>query len=1060
VREQTSESHDAEPALRPRSREETTPLSYSQERMWFLQELLPEGTAYNMVVGVEFDGVFDRDVFVDSLRDVVARQEALRTTFSSPGGAPRQHIADWLDPTVVEFDFRHLPESERVAAAKRTATEFAVRPFDLDRGPLWWTLILRLADDRHAVVLGFHHIIGDLWSFGVLGQELSESYNTRMLNSPVTREPIAVQYADYSLWQREWLEGRRLHDQMAYWTRQLAGIAPLELPTDHPRPAFFTSRGDRCLIALPPGLAERIHAVSVRENVTPFMMFFAAFNVLLHRYTGQDDIAVGVPIANRTRVGTEQLIGTFVNTLVHRNDLSGNPSFVDFLRRVRSVALDAFTHQDLPFERLVRELAPERDPSRSPVFQVMFNMANAPTRPSAFRDINLKPFPIERDAAQFELSLSVSITDTPWLAVSFNTDLFERSSVERLLTNYVTLLDVASREPRRTIDSLPIMPADARRALIDDCNATSADYPSDAVTTLIAAQAQRTPDAIAIESGNVAVTYAELERRANRLANYLRRRGVEPGSLVGVGLNRSAEMVVALLAVLKAGAGYVPIDPSYPAHRVQFMVEDSHAAVVITESSLANRFPESGVTIVVLDREVEAIGRESSEPGAVAPKPADRAYVIFTSGSTGTPKGVQISHEALVNFLWSMRRAPGLASDDALLAVTTISFDIAGLELYLPLVCGATVILADRQVASDGRRLRDLIARRKPTVMQATPATWRSLIDAGWSAGETPGLKILCGGEALPRDLADELLPRGREVWNLYGPTETTIWSTVHRVTHETGSVPIGEPIANTRVYVLDAAGQLVPAGVPGELYIGGAGVAIGYLDRPELTAARFVDDPFGPPGSRMYRTGDRVRFRSDGALEHLGRLDSQVKLRGYRIELGEIESALAKSPALTRCVVDVRQERLVAYVVFADGEELTASEIRAFLRDTLPDFMVPSLVVPLAELPLTPNGKVDRRALPDPLRASGRAPRVYTAPVTPMEVAIAAIWKEALEVEQVSTTDNFFELGGHSLLSMRVVHEIQRQTGWRPDPRLLFFETLANIAAARPSSLSADGVA
>jgi amino acid adenylation domain-containing protein len=1057
VRSVTEHDRGSEPVLRPRERGSSTPLSFSQERMWFLQELLPEGTAYNMVVGVEIDGAFDREVFVASLGDVAARQESLRTTFASPDGEPVQHVAHSAELRVYDRDFRKLPAAERNDAAMALATELVTRPFDLENGPLWWTLIMRLDDTRVIVVFGFHHIIGDLWSFGVLGQELSEAYNARMHKTLSNRAPIEIHYGDFALWQREWFEGHRLDEQMSYWTKQLAGISPLELPADRPRPAFFTGRGDRARIEISPALIERIRAISVREHVTPFMTLFAAFNVLLHRYTAQDDIVVGVPIANRTRIGTEQLIGTFVNTLVHRNSLAGNPSFAELLHRVRAVALEAFAHQDLPFERLVRELAPPRDASRSPVFQVMFNMANAPVRAAASEDANTKPFLVDRQAAQFDLTLGVSITDAPGFTANFNRDLFDKSTIERFLENYATLLEAATREPSRGIDDLPAMPTNARRALIEDHNATTAAYPKQPVTVLVAEQAANAPNATAVECGDVALSYAQLEERSNKLARYLQRRGVTPGALIGVSLNRSTDMLVSLLGVLKSGAGYVPIDPMYPPHRVQFMLDDSGATAVLTESSLATRLPKSNASVIVIDDEAGEVAAESGDTLAFVPQPNDRAYVIFTSGSTGEPKGVQISHDALVNFLWSMRKTPGFAASDSLLAVTTISFDIAGLELYLPLVSGGTVIIADRQVSSDGRRLRDMLLRRKPTVMQATPATWRSLIDAGWNAGDTPDLKILCGGEALPRDLAEEMLVRGREVWNLYGPTETTIWSTVHRVTSDSGAVPIGEPIANTRVYVLDAARELVPVGVPGELYIGGAGVAIGYLNRPELTASRFVEDPFVAGGERMYRTGDSVRYRADGTLEHLGRLDNQVKLRGYRIELGEIETALAKSPALSRCVVEVRQERLVAYVVFADAQEMTASEVRAFLRDTLPDFMVPSLVVPLAELPLTPNGKVDRRALPDPLRAAGRVQRVHIEPSTPTELTIAAIWKEALNVETVSATDNFFELGGHSLLSMRVVHEIQQQTGWRPDPRLLFFDTLANIAASRPETLAAD---
>ncbi|MEP6491990.1 MAG: amino acid adenylation domain-containing protein [bacterium] len=1038
--------------LRAGHRSADEPLSYSQERMWFLQQLMPDGTAYNMITAIDFTGALDAGAFMASLDDIVARHEILRTTFHSPEGDPRQRVHEAHTIALIERDFGDRPLDDALVAARRLTAEFAAKPFDLENGPLWWVLLMRIADDRHVVTFGFHHIVGDLWSFGVLGHELARFYNARVRGEPVHVAPLDLQYSDFAVWQRDWLEGRRLEEQLAYWKPHLANLAPLELPTDRVRPAVQTAAGDRRVVELPAAVAQRVRALSLREGVTPFMTLFAAFNVVLHRYSGQHDIAVGVPIANRTQVGVERLIGTFVNTLVHRNDLSGDPSFRELLRRVRVVALDAFTHQDLPFERLVRALAPDRDASRSPVFQVMFNMANAPMRASemALDGITTEPFSFDRSAAQFDLSMSLMLAEQSFVVVSFTPDLFDGPTIDRFLEHYLNVLESVTRNAEQHIGRLSMLSPTERRALTETRNATSAPFPNDPVTAIIAAQAQRTPNAIAVEYDGVATSYRALDARANQLAHYLRRRGVQAGALVGVSLSRSAEMVVALLGVLKTGAAYVPIDPAYPAHRVQFMLEDSGATAIVTESKLAARLPSSTASIIAIDGDKSAIDQESSAAIEPAPSPDSRAYVIYTSGSTGNPKGVAISHASLVNFLSSMGRTPGLAADDVLLAVTTISFDIAGLELYLPLVCGATVVLASREVAADGRRLRELLTRRQPTVMQATPATWRSLIDAGWAAGETPELRVLCGGEALPRELAEELLTRAREVWNLYGPTETTIWSTVHRVSHGTGPVPIGEPIANTRIYVLDQGGQLVPIGVPGELFIGGAGVAIEYLNRPELTASRFVDDPFAASGGRMYRTGDRVRFGADGALEHLGRFDQQVKLRGYRIELGEIEAALAAAPEVNQCVVDVRHERLAAYVVFTKGTELTASEIRTLLRDTLPDFMIPSLVVPLEALPLTPNGKVDRKALPDPLRSAGRAVTSYHPPTTPNEVVIATVWKDILGVERVSTTDNFFELGGHSLLSMRAVHEIHRRTGWRPDPRLLFFETLGKIASAK----------
>ena len=1041
----------AEPdySLHPLRRAEG-PLSYSQERMWFLQQLDPASTAYNMVVAVSLRGALDRAALLASLAGVVARHEILRTTFTASSGEPRQRVA--AEPTLelLERDLQDLPVGERLATAKAMAAEDALRPFDLERGPLLRAQLIHVAQDEHILVLTLHHIAGDLWSFGVLGNELARLYNARLRGDAAPLPPLEVQYADFASWHRTWLAGPRLDQQLAFWKTRLAQLEPIELPADRPRPAFMSFDGRRVVRELSPDLAERIRALSLREGVTPFMTLLAAFNVLLHRYTGRTDVAVGVPIANRTRVEVEQLIGTFVNTLVHRNDLSGNPSFHDVLQRVRATAIDAFVHQDLPFERLVRELVTNRDPSRSPLFQVMFNMANAPMRQVELGGVSVVPINIERYAAQFDLGVTASLGERSAVAASYNVALFDHGTIERFLDNFVTLLDAVTAAPATPIARLAVMPAETRRALLVDWNNSDADMPDLPVTELIAAQAGIRPTQVAVEHEGQRLTYAELEMRATRLARHLRAAGAGAGSLVGVCLNRSTDMLVALLAVMKAGAAYVPLDPSYPSHRIRFMLEDSAAGVVVTETSLDGLLGEGGPTRVLVDADHQSIAQHSADTPLPVTDLDSLAYVIYTSGSTGKPKGVQLTHRALANFLVSMREQPGMGEGDVLLAVTTISFDIAGLELYLPLLVGGTVVIASRVVSADGERLLGLLRKRRPDLMQATPATWRGLIEAGWREGESPSLKALCGGEALPRALAEGLVARAGQVWNLYGPTETTIWSTLHRVVSEPGPVAIGRPIANTSIYVLDGAGEPVPIGVPGEIHIGGVGVAVGYLNRPELTAERFIADPFSAHGGmRMYRSGDQGRYRADGVLEHLGRLDHQVKLRGYRIELGEIEAALAACPIIRQQVVEVRQERLVAYVVFAEGESMTVTEIREFLRDTLPDFMVPSLVVALDRIPLTPNGKVDRAAIPDPLRLEQRT-GAFAAPETPTERVIADVWCEILGVDRVGTGDNFFELGGHSLLSIRAIHAIQQRTGWRPDPRLLFFRSLGQIAASR----------
>jgi amino acid adenylation domain-containing protein len=1044
---------DDGPRLRPlESVSNESPLSFSQERMWYMQQLIPDGTAYNMSAASLVTGPLDRNALIAALGDLRARHQMLRTTFAAPAGDPRQFLDAAPDTVpVIDKDFSSLPAAEALEAARSFAADIALEPFDLERGPLWRVILARIAPDKHVIVIVMHHIIGDLWSFGVISREFGTLYRARSSGADPRLSPLDVQYTDYSHWQREWLSGSRLDEQLRYWTTRLAGLSPLELPTDRPRPAVVTSNGNRRRHEIGGDVVRRVRLLGSREGVTPFMTFFATFAAVLYRYTEQTDIGIGVPIANRTQLGLEGLVGTFVNTLVHRNDLSGAPTFRELLRRVRATALDAFAHQDLPFERLVRELAPERDASRSPVFQVLFNMANAaPPAPESVGGMEVAPVDIDRRAAQFELALGVFVGETVTITAGYNTDLFDEATIERFLRSYATFTSAAIRDPDRPITEIELMSAEEQAELIETINDTEAPVPPETVVSIFEKQAATAPDTPALEYGDETLTYAELDARVNQMAHTLIARGVAPGDLVGVCLPRTPDVVVSMLAVLKTGAAYVPIDVRFPAQRVQYMLADSGARLVIADEESGTVEPGARADDLFVDRDratIEAASRE--RPGVSVPLDA-RAYVIYTSGSTGQPKGVEITHDALINFLASMQRAPGIAAREAILAVTTVSFDIAGLELYLPLVAGATIVLAARDVAGDGRLLRQLLEERKPNLMQATPATWRALIDSGWTS--SPQLKALCGGEALPRDLANELLARVGELWNMYGPTETTIWSTIHRVTG-TGVIPVGRPIANTRVYILDPRGKPLPPGVPGELFIGGAGVARGYFNRPELTQERFLRDPFDSrPGARMYRTGDRARFLADGTIEHLGRLDNQIKLRGFRIELGEIESALATAPGVRECAVDVRQDRLTAFVVFESGRELTATEVRSHLRQSLPDYMIPSLVVPMEKIPLTPNGKVDRRALPDALR-NARAEAVFQPPNTPTEIAIATIWKELLGVPRVSTTDNFFELGGHSLLSMKAVHEIQVRTGWRPDARSLFFQSLGQIAATRPGS-------
>lgn len=1025
------------PPIQRISRTADLPLSFAQQRLWFLAQLEPDSPFYNIIDTVHLQGQLNLAALEQSFNEILRRHEALRTNFKTVEGQPVAFISSVTSQLLTVIDLAELPAAQRETKVKELALAEAQQPFNLETDTLLRVKLLSLSEQEYVILLTMHHIVSDGWSTSVLVHELATLYEAFCHGQPSPLPELPIQYIDFAAWQKQWLTGEVLESQLAYWRQQLHGApAVLELPTDHPRPAVQSFRGATHSFRLSPEQTVALKTLSQQAGSTLFMTLLAAFKTLLYRYTGNNDIVIGSPIANRNHREIEGLIGFFVNTLVLRTDLSGNPSFRELLRRVREVALGAYAHQDVPFEKLVEKLQPQRNLSYTPLFQVMFVLQNAHSLEIELPSLTLSTLESDSGTAKFDLTLYMAETASGMIgSVEYNTDLFEPQTIQRLAEHFQRLLSGIVANPEQRLEELPLLSEAEQQQLLVEWNDTETEYPNQCIHQLFAAQVERTPDAVAVVFQDEQLTYTQLNQRANQLAHYLQKLGVKPEVLVGICLPRSIEMLVGLLAILKAGGAYVPIDPAYPQQRLALMLEDAQVSVLLTSVELAAQLPEHRAKVVCLDADWEKINKQSIDNPINKASTENLAYVIYTSGSTGRPKGVQIPHSAVVNFLSTMRQTPGLTQDDILLSVTTLSFDIAALELYLPLIVGARLIIVSREIASDGIQLSKQLDLHQANVMQATPATWRLLLGAGWQGSKQ--LKILCGGETLNRSVADQLLERSKQVWNLYGPTETTIWSAVQIVenkTEQTDSiVSIGRPIANTQFYVLDQHQHLVPIGVPGELYIGGAGVARGYLNRPELTAEKFIPNPFHKEaGGRLYKTGDLVRLRSDSSIEFLGRIDNQVKLRGFRIELGEIEALLNQYPGAETSIALIREDepgsqRLVAYVLPQPNQTLTIPELRHFLKSKLPNYMVLTAFVTLEALPLTPNGKVDRKALPAPDQTRPELETTYQPPQNDLEQTIANIWQEVLHVKEVGIYDNFFELGGQSLLLVQVHSKLQK---------------------------------
>ncbi|MBU6399951.1 MAG: amino acid adenylation domain-containing protein [Verrucomicrobia bacterium] len=1064
-------------SIGPRPRTDPAPLSFAQQRLWFLNQLEPDSPLYNMPLAVRLQGRLDETALHLALEAVVARHEPLRTRCVATENGPIQQIDPPAPVPLRQVNLRSLPETEREPEARRLLETEARRPFDLSRDPMLRALLTRVDDTEWRLLVTLHHIAADGWSWGIFCRELSALYDAFIAGRTASLPQLPIQYADFAWWQQQTLRGERLEQQLAYWKQQLAG-APrlLELPTDHPRPARQTSQGRTQSRPLPGALRDELLALSREEGATLFMTLLAAFQAVLHRYTRQSDLLVGTPLAGRQLAETEPLIGFFINTLVLRSRLSGDPTFRTLLRQVREATLEAVAHQDLPFEKLVEELQPQRSPSHSPLVQVMFVLQNLPVLELHLTGATVSPLPLDTGTAKFDLTLAL-IEDASGLQASaeYNADLFEPATIGRFLDHYHTLLEAIVADPDRRLSELPLLSPAERRLLLVDWNQTRTDYPRHhTVHQLFEQQAERTPTAVAVTLGKQALTYDQLNRRANQLAHYLQRLGVGPDRLVGICAERSLDLVIGLLAILKAGGAYVPLDPTYPEERLRLLLEDAGLSVVLAQEKFSGRLtrPQSGTPaapvpagsgvnpaelhLVCLENGQERFAAESTANPLGGATADHLAYVSYTSGSTGRPKGVCVPHRAVVRLVrgnWFIRSTP----DQVFLQLAPLAFDASTFELWAPLLNGARLAVFPPGTPSLAE-LAEGIRDQRVTTLWLTTGLFNQMVEE--QLEDLRGIRqLLVGGDVLSVPhvrRARQALP-GCQLINGYGPTENTTFTCCYPIADVSPaqrSIPIGRPVANTQVYVLDPFGQPVPIGVPGELFAGGDGLARGYLHQAGLTSERFVPHPFSSdPAARLYRTGDLVRYLPDGNLDFLGRIDQQVKIRGFRVELGEIEAVLAQHHGVQDCAVLTRNDasgnkQLVAYVVSDPRHPMSPERLRDHLARQLPDYLLPAVFVPLPALPLTANGKLDRQALPTPKLTSVAERETYAPPRDAVETQLVQLWQQALGVQPIGVLDRFFDLGGHSLLAVRLIAQIEKRFGRRlPVATLFQTPTIAELA-------------
>ena len=1046
-------------ARAPRNTE--CPLSFAQQRLWFLDQFHPQSCVYNIPGAVRIRGPLDITSLERSLNEIIRRHEALRTIFTTRNGIPVQVVSASLNLPVAVVNLVGRPKDEREIEAHRLIGEDIQRPFDLTQGPLLRPIVFQLADDDCIFSYTMHHIVSDAWSQTIFLQELSLLYEAFVTEKPSPLPAPPFQYADYAVWQRQWMQDERLGNQLAYWKEQLSNVPALQLPTDHPRPGVQSFRGAKQSLTLPRTLSDQLHKLSRKEEATLFMTLLAAFHVLLHRYTGQDDVTVGSPIAGRSRFEIEGVMGFFVNTLVFRTDFSGNPRFLEVLKQVKDVALDAYAHQDVPFEKLVEILQPGRDLSTSPLFQVLFVLQSKEQQVLALPGLTSSPIDIDTATAKFDLTLSLKETENGLTGhIEYSTDLFDAATIERMLGHYRTVLEGMVKNPEQQISQFEILTEVERQRLLIEWNDTERDYSRDkCLHELFAAQVERTPEAVAVVFEDQQLTYRELHTRANQLAHYLQKLGVGAETLVGICIERSWEIIVGLLGVLKAGGAYVPLDPRAPTARLAFLLQDARLSVIVTQERLRTRAQQLAVgdqhaevsdrtqdsffmtqhSTVCIDSDWEVISQEPETTPDCAITTENLAYVIYTSGSTGKPKGVLIEHQQILNYVQGIQETYGLMPSSSYAMVQPLSVDSSQTVIFPPLISGGVLHIVSEARALDAQAFTDYFACCEIDLLKIAPSHLAALLQASAHADQLlPRHWLIIGGEASRRDWVEGFLATAQcTIFNHYGPTEATVGMLTYRVPKDTNSeaastIPIGRPLPNTQAYVLDSYLQPVPIGIAGELYISGSCLARGYLNRPELNAEKFIPHPFKMElGARLYKTGDLVRYRPDGNIEFLGRTDHQVKIRGFRVEPAEIEAVLSDHPALHTAVVLAREnvsgdKRLVAYLVAPDRQETTVSELRQFLKTRLPDYMMPTSFVWLSALPLTPHGKVDLSALPMPAESTPEPGRALVEPRTTTEELLATIWAEVLKLEKIGIHDNFFDLGGHSLLAAQLISRIR----------------------------------